>query len=214
MSFPIEKVIEMVKVNIIFHSMWGHMHKMALAVAEGARSEGADVKVLQVPETLPDEVLSKMGAIETKKAFKDVPIATMNDLEEADALVFGAGTRFGIMTSQMRAFLDRTGGLWEKNALVGKPGGAFTGSQTQHGGQETTLVSFHATLLHQGMIVVGVPYSEKRQSISSEITGGSPYGASTVTGVMGSPSENELEIARFQGRHITKIAKKLAAKHK
>lgn len=214
MFSPEERVIKIVKVTIVFHSLWGHMHKMALAVADGAKSEGASVKVLQVQETLTEETLTKMGAIETKKTFKDVPVVTLKDLEDADALVFGTGTRFGMMTAQMRAFFDSTGGLWMSGALVGKPAGVFTGSSTQHGGQESTLLSFHATLLHHGMIIVGVPYSEKRQMTMEEISGGSPYGASTVVGGRDSPTENELEIARFQGRHIAQIAKKLSAKHK
>lgn len=186
---------------------------MAEAVAEGARQvNGAKVKLLQVPETLTDEVLAKVGATETKKMFAHIPTATMDSLSEADALIFGTPTRYGMMCAQMRSFLDATGGLWMSGALIGKVGSVFTSTATQHGGQEATILSFHTTLLHHGMIIVGVPYSEKRQMTLGEITGGSPYGASTITGGDGSrlPSENELAIARFQGKHVAEIAKKLA----
>ncbi|MCL5037175.1 MAG: NAD(P)H:quinone oxidoreductase type IV [Chloroflexi bacterium] len=201
------------KIHIIFYSMYGHVYRMAEAVAEGAREvEGAEVKIFQVEETLPPEVIAKMGAAEAKKMFAHIPAATMDDLGEADAVIFGTPTRFGMMTAQMRAFLDRTGGLWARNALVGKVGSVFTSSGTQHGGQESTILSFHTTLLHHGMIIVGLPYSEKRQTTMSEITGGSPYGASTIAGGDGSrlPSENELAMARFQGKHVAGIAAKLA----
>lgn len=200
------------KINIIFHSIYGHIFKMAEAVAEGAKSvEGAQVKLLQVPETLSDDVIAKMGATDAKKTFAHIPIADMPDLEEADGLLFGAPTRYGTMTAQMRAFIDRTGGLWAKGALIGKPGAVFTSSATQHGGQESTILGFHTTLLHHGMIIVGVPYSEARQMTISEITGGSPYGASTIAGGKGErwPTENELAIARFQGKHLAEIVKKL-----
>lgn len=201
------------KVNIIFYSMYGHIYRMAEAVAEGARQvSGAEVGLFQVPETLSQEILAKMGATEAKKAFAHIPVATMDALSKADAVIFGTPTRFGMMAAQMRSFMDATGGLWMEGALIGKPGSVFTSSATQHGGQESTILSFHTTLLHQGMIIVGVPYSEKRQMTLDEITGGSPYGASTIAGGDGSrmPSENELAIARFQGKHVAEITKKLA----
>jgi len=199
------------KINVIFHSVYGHNFKMAQAVVEGAKKvKGAKVKLLQVKETLPDEVLEKMGATEAKKLFSHVPVATKDDLVEADAIIFGTPTRFGMMTAQMRAFLDRTGGLWQKGALIGKVGSVFTSSSTQHGGQEATILNFHTTLLHYGMIIVGLPYSFEGQSILNEITGCSPYGASTIVGTNERmPSDNELNGARFQGRHVAKITKKL-----
>ena len=209
----------MVKVNIIFYSMYGHIYRMAEAVAAGAREvEGAEVGIYQVPETLPDEVLEKMGAIEAKKLFAHIPFLTREMHEDvlagADALIFGTPTRYGNMTAQMRAVLDGLGGLWSQDAFVGKVGSVFTSSGTQHGGQESTILTFHVTLLHLGMIIVGLPYAEKRQTRMDEITGGSPYGASTIAGHGGSrqPSENELAMARYQGRHVTQIAKKIAGK--
>lgn len=201
------------KVHIVFHSLYGHIYRMAEAVAEGAREiSGVEVKLLQVPETLSAEVLAKMGATEAKKAFAHIPTATVEDLAEADALLFGTPTRFGMMSAQMRAFWDMTGGIWARGALIGKVGSVFTSSGTQHGGQESTILSFHTTLLHHGLIIVGVPYSEKRQTTVEEISGGSPYGSSTIAGGDGSrlPSENELAIARFQGRHVAGIARRLA----
>ena len=200
------------KVQIVFYSMYGHIYRMAEAVASGVRDAGAEVELLQVPELMPDDVLEKSGAKAAKAAFAHVPTATVAHLADADAIVFGTGTRFGNMTAQMRNFLDQTGGIWAKGALIGKVGSVFTASATQHGGQETTLTSFHTTLLHHGMVIVGCPYSEQRQTIISEMTGGSPYGASTITGGDGSrlPSENELAIARFQGKHVATIAAKLA----
>jgi NAD(P)H dehydrogenase (quinone) len=200
------------KINVIFHSLYGHIYKMAEAVAAGAREiKDADVKLYQVPETLPDEVIAKMGATQAKKSFAHVPIADMVNLSEADAIIFGVPTRFGMMTAEMRAFLDRTGQLWAKGALVGKIGSVFTSTATQHGGQESTILSFHTTLLHHGMIIVGVPYAEERLSCVSEMSGGGPYGAATIATPDGSrsPSENELGIARFQGRHVATIAAKL-----
>jgi len=200
------------KINIIFHSLYGHIYRMAEAVAEGARQVGgAEVKVLQVRETLPDDVLAKMGALETKKKFAHIPVATMDDLAQAHAVIFGTPTRFGMMSAQMRAYLDMTGGLWMKGAMIGKVASVFTSTGTQHGGQESTILSFHTTLLHHGMIVVGVPYSEQRQMTVSEISGGSPYGSSTIAGPDGSrqPSENELTIARFQGKHVAEITRRL-----
>lgn len=200
------------KVKIVFYSMYGHIYKMAEAIAEGAREvEGAEVELLQVPELIPDEVLEKSGAKKAREAFAHIPIAKPNDLADADAIIFGTPTRFGNMCAQMRNFLDQTGGLWAKNALVGKAGSVFTSSATQHGGQETTLISTYITLLHHGMIIVGLPYSETRQLTIDEISGGSPYGASTIAGGDGSrmPSENELAMARYQGQHVATIAKKL-----
>lgn len=209
----------MVKVNIIFYSMYGHIYRMAEAVAAGAREvEGAEVGFYQVSETLPEEVLEKMGAIETKKLFAHIPVLTRDMYEDvlagADALIFGTPTRYGNMTAQMRAVLDGLGGLWSQDAFVGKVGSVFTSSGTQHGGQESTILTFHVTLLHLGMIIVGLPYAEKRQTRMDEITGGSPYGASTIAGPGGSrqPSENELAMARYQGRHVTQIANKIAGK--
>ena len=203
------------KVKVIFYSMYGHVYRMAEAVAEGAREvPGAEVSLLQVPELMPDEALERSGAKQARAAFAHIPVAKPDDLADADALIFGTPTRFGNMCAQMRNFLDQTGGLWAKNALVGKVGSVFASTATQHGGQETTLTSFHTTLLHHGMIIVGVPYSETRQNTLDEISGGSPYGASTIAAADGSrlPSENELAIARFQGRHVAAIAAKLARK--
>jgi len=201
------------KIKIVFYSMYGHTYKMAEAVAEGARQvEGAEVEILQVAELVPDSVLEEAGAKKARETFAHIPTAKPDDLADADAIIFGTPTRFGNMCAQMRNFLDQTGGLWAQGALVGKVGSAFASTGTQHGGQETTLTSFHSTLLHQGMVVVGLPYSEARQMTLDEITGGSPYGATTIAGTDGSrmPSENELAIARFQGRHVADIAKKLA----
>jgi NAD(P)H dehydrogenase (quinone) len=201
------------KVKIVFYSMYGHIYRMAEAVAEGVRQvEGAEVNLAQVPELVPQAALERMGEDKARDAFAHIPVATVEALPEADALIFGTPTRFGNMCAQMRNFLDQTRGIWAKGALIGKVGSVFTSTGTQHGGQETTLVSFHTTLLHHGMVIVGVPYSEQRQTIITEITGGSPYGASTIAGPDGSrqPSENELAIARFQGRHVAQIAKRLA----
>jgi len=201
------------KVNIIFYSLYGHIYRMAEAVAEGAREvKGAEASLYQVPETLPAEIVAKMGATMAKKSFAHVPVADMPQLAEADCIFFGTPTRFGMMAAQMRTFLDMTGGLWSKGALVGKVGSVFTSSATQHGGQESTILSFHTTLLHHGMVVVGCPYAEKRLSEVGEMSGGSPYGASTIVGPDGSrlPSEHELAIARYQGRFASSIAMKLA----
>ena len=201
------------KVKIVFYSMFGHVYKMAEAVAQGVREvEGAEVELLQVPELVPDAVLEKSGAKKARDTFKHIPVARVSDLADADAIIFGTPTRFGNMCAQMRNYLDQTGGLWAKNALVGKVGSVFTSSATQHGGQETTIISFYITLLHYGMVIVGLPYTEQRQTTISEMTGGSPYGASTIAGGDGSrmPSENELDMARFQGHHVATIAKKLS----
>jgi NAD(P)H dehydrogenase (quinone) len=200
-------------VLVLFYSMYGHVHKMAEAVAEGAREvEGAEVTLMQVPELIPEKVLEKAGAKKTREVFAHIPVAKPEELADFDAVLFGTPTRFGNMCGQMRNFLDQTGSLWAKNALVGKVGSVFTSTGTQHGGQETTITSFHNTLLHQGMIIVGLPYAEPRQMTLDEISGGSPYGASTIAASDGSrmPSENELAMARFQGRHVTSIAKRLA----
>lgn len=202
------------RLQVIFYSSHGHVHKMAEAVAAGAREVAdVDVTLLQVPELVPDAVLEKSGAKAARADFVHVPVARVEQMAEADAILFGTPTRFGNMCAQMRNFLDQTGGLWVKGALIGKVGGVFTSTATQHGGQESTVLSFHTTLLHQGMIIVGVPYSEQRQTIMGEMTGGSPYGAATIAGGDGSrlPSGNELAIARFQGRHTAEIAKRLRA---
>jgi NAD(P)H dehydrogenase (quinone) len=202
----------MCKVLIVYYSMYGHIYKMAEAVAEGVREvPGCDVVIKRVPETLSDEVLGMMGALEAQKGMAHIPVATVEDLADADAIIFGAPTRFGNMCGQMRQFLDATGGLWMKGALVGKPGSVFASSATQHGGQESTILSFHTTLLHQGMVVVGLPYSFAGQMNIAEVTGCSPYGASTITGGQGErmPSDNELAGARFQGAHVARIAVKL-----
>jgi len=203
----------MPKIHVVFYSMYGHIYKMAEAVAAGARQvSGSEVQLFQVPELVPEEALIKSGAKKARDAFAHIPIIEPDQLPQADAILFGCGTRFGNMAAQMRNFLDRTGGLWAKGALVGKIGSVFTASATQHGGQETTITSFHTTLLHQGMIIVGVPYSCAGLTNMTEITGGSPYGASTLTGSDGSrqPSQNELDIAQFQGRHVAQFAGKLA----
>lgn len=201
-----------VNIQIIFYSMYGHVYQMATAVAEGARQvPGAEVSVAQVAELVPREALEKSGAQAQRDKFSHIPIAEPDHLPAADAIIFGTPTRFGNMTAQMRNFLDQTGGLWMKGALVGKVGSVFTSTATQHGGQETTITSFHTTLLHQGMIIVGVPYTEQRLMKMDAISGGTPYGASTLANTDGSrqPSENELAIARFQGRHVAEIARKL-----
>ncbi len=201
------------KVLIVYYSMYGHINRLADAVAEGAREvAGAEVTLRRVPETLSTEVLAAMGAVDAQKTMAHVPICTVEELAAADAIIFGTPTRFGNMCGQMRQFLDATGQLWLKGSLVGKVGSVFTSSATQHGGQESTLLSFHITLLHQGMLVAGLPYSFAGQMDNSEITGCSPYGASTIAGTKGErlPSENELAGARFQGRHVAQIAAKLA----
>jgi NAD(P)H dehydrogenase (quinone) len=200
-------------VLVVYYSMYGHVHRLAQAVAEGVKEvEGAEAILRRVPETLSEEVLKKMGALEVQKSLASVPVCRVDELASADAIIFGTPTRFGNMCGQMRQFLDATGGLWAKRSLVGKVGSVFTSTGTQHGGQESTLLSFHITLLHQGMIVAGLPYSFEGQSRSDEITGCSPYGASTIAGSSGerTPTENELEGARFQGRYVAGIASKLA----
>lgn len=200
------------KLLVLFYSTYGHIYQMAKAVAEGAKEiDGIQVEIKQVPETLSDELLAKIGASEAKKALADVPIASPEELADYDAIIFGAPTRFGMMAAQMKAYLDATGGLWAKGALIGKIGSVFTSTATQHGGQEATILNFHTVLLHHGMLIAGLPYSFAGQTIMNELTGGSPYGASTITGGDGSrmPSENELEGARFQGRHVAGILAKM-----
>lgn len=204
-----------VRVQIIFYSMYGHIFRMAEAVAQGAREvQGAEVTLYQVPELLPDAVLEKMGAKQAKAAFAHVPTATVDRLPDADAIIFGVPTRYGNVVSQIQSFIDATGQLWLRGALIGKVGSVFTSTATQHGGQETTIRSLHTELFHHGMVVVGVPYSCQQLMNMNEITGGSPYGAGTLAGPKGDrqPTANELAIARFQGRHVTQIAAKLAAK--
>lgn len=199
------------KIQVIFYSSHGHIYQMAEAIMAGVREiPDVEVTLWQVPELMPDDAL-ETHARSARASFAQIPTAKPEQLAEADAIIFGTPTRFGNMCAQMRNFLDQTGGLWMSGALIGKVGSVFTSSATQHGGQESTILSFHTTLLHQGMVIVGVPYSEQRQMTISEITGGSPYGASTITGGDGArqPSENELAIARFQGRHVAEIARRL-----
>ncbi|MDB2448775.1 NAD(P)H:quinone oxidoreductase [bacterium] len=200
----------MTKVLVLYYSMYGHMETMANAIAEGAKGvDGIDVTVKRVPETMSAEALAGIGA---KTDFSH-PVATVDELADYDAIIFGSPTRFGNMTGQMRTFLDQTGALWAQGKLIGKVGSVFTSTGTQHGGQETTITSFHTTLLHHGMVIVGVPYSCAGLTYMDDITGGSPYGAATLAGADGSrqPSDNELDIARFQGKHVAEIAKKQAA---
>ena len=198
----------MPKILVLYYSAYGHVETMAEAVVEGARQvAGATVTLKRVPEIVPEDVARKSGHKLDQKA----PIADPNELADYDAIIFGVPTRFGNMAAQMRNFMDQTGGLWMKGALVGKVGSVFTSTATQHGGHETTITSAHHTLLHQGMIIVGLPYSCPNLMIMTEITGGSPYGAGTLAGTDGSrkPSENELVMARFQGKHVAEITAKL-----
>ncbi len=200
----------MAKLLVLYYSMYGHIETLANAVAEGARGvAGSSVDIKRVPELMTEEVARRVGA----KLDQAAPVATVDELAGYDAIIFGTPTRFGNMCAQMRNFLDQTGRLWMAGGLVGKIGSVFTSTGTQHGGQETTITSFHNTLLHHGMIIVGVPYSCQELTNMSEITGGSPYGAGTLAGGDGKrqPSENELAIARFQGAHVARIAAKLAA---
>ncbi len=199
----------MAKVLVLYYSSYGHVETMAAAVAEGARSvAGAEVTVKRVPELVPEDVARKVGI----KLDQAAPIASPQELADYDGIIFGTPTRFGNMASQMRNFLDQTGGLWMRGALIGKVGSVFACTGTQHGGQETTITSFHTTLLHHGMVIVGLPYSAAGLTNMNEITGGTPYGATTLAGGDGSrqPSQNELELARFQGRHVAEIVAKLA----
>ena len=204
-----------VKVQVIFYSTYGHVYRLAEAIAEGAREiQGAEVQVLQVAETLSAEILAKMGATEARKAFAHVPVADPKRLAEADAIILGSPTRYGAAAAQMRAFLDATGSLWGSGALIGKVGSAFTSTASQHGGQETTLLTMSTFFFHQGMLIAGVPYSSQELVNMDELSGGTPYGASTVAGPKGERqvSANELAIARAQGRHVARAAAKLAAK--
>jgi NAD(P)H dehydrogenase (quinone) len=201
------------KILIVYYSMYTHIHKMAEAIAEGVRQvPDCEVIMRRVPETLPESVLSAMGAADAQKSMEHIPIATVEDLAAADAIIFGTPTRFGNMCGQMRQFLDATGQLWMQGGLVGKVGSVFTSTGTQHGGQESTILSFHTTLLHHGMVIVGLPYAFAGQMDNSEITGGSPYGASTIAGTKGErvPTANDLAGARYQGAHVARIAGKLS----
>jgi NAD(P)H:quinone oxidoreductase type IV len=202
------------KIQVIFYSMYGHVWQMAEAVAAGARDvAGAEVAIFQVAELVPDAILARSGAAAARARFAHIPVATTEQLADADAIIFGTPTRFGNMCAQMRNYLDQTGGLWVQAKLVGKVGSVFTSTGTQHGGQETTITSFHNTLIHHGMIVVGVPYTAQELANMKEITGGSPYGAGTLAGSDGSraPTANELAIARFQGKWVAEMARKLTA---
>lgn len=198
----------MANILVLYHSVYGHIETMAHAVAEGAREAGANVTVKRVPETVPEDV-ARASHFKMDQA---APVATPDELADYDAIIFGAGTRYGTVAAQMRSFIDQTGGLWAKGALVGKVGSVFTSSATQHGGQESTILGFIPTLLHHGMVVVGLPYAFQGQMTMTEISGASPYGASTITGGDGSrqPSANELDAARFQGAHVARIAAKVA----
>lgn len=199
----------MAKVLVLYYSSYGHIETMANAVAEGVRETGADVVVKRVPELVPEDVARNSGY----KMDQAAPIATVQELPDYDAIIFGTGTRYGNMTAQMKNFIDQTGSLWASGALVGKVGSVFSSSATQHGGQESTILTFHPVLLHLGFIVVGLPYSFQGQMGVSEVMGGTPYGASTIADGDGSrqPSQIELEGARYQGRHVAQIAAKLAA---
>ncbi len=197
----------MTKILVLYYSMYGHIETMAKKIAEGASSvDGTEVTIKRVPDLMSEELAEKMGA----KMDQEAPFATPEELADYDAVIFGTPTRFGNMCAQMRNFLDQTGGLWASGKLIGKVGSVFTSTATQHGGHETTITSFHTTLLHHGMIIVGVPYSCQNLTNMSEITGGSPYGAGTLAESDGSrqPSENEIKIAHFQGAHVAEVAKK------
>ena len=198
----------MAKVLVLYYSSWGHVEQMAHAAAEGAREAGAEVTVKRVPELVPEEVARQFHY----KLDQQAPVADPNELADYDAIIFGTPTRFGNMAAQMKQFLDQTGGLWAKGALVGKVGSVITSTASQHGGQETTLTSFHTVLLHHGMVIVGLPYSFQGQNGVEAVKGGSPYGATTIADGDGSrqPSQVELDGARFQGRHVAGIAAKLA----
>jgi NAD(P)H dehydrogenase (quinone) len=198
----------MTKVLVLYYSSYGHIERMAEAVAEGAREGGAEVDIKRVPELVPEEVAAKSHF----KLNQSAPVATVDQLADYDAIIVGTPTRFGNMAAQMKNFLDQTGGVWFQGKLIGKVGSVFTSTATQHGGQESTILSTHTVLLHHGMVIVGLPYSFQGQTSLTEITGGSPYGATTIAGGDGSrrPSENELAGARFQGKHVATIAAKLA----
>ncbi|MCF3946081.1 NAD(P)H:quinone oxidoreductase [Acidiphilium sp. AL] len=199
----------MAKILVLYYSTWGHIETMAGAIAEGAKGvAGSEVTIKRVPETMPEETIKAIHA----KTDQAAPIAKPEELAEYDAIIFGTPTRFGNMCGQMRNFLDQTGALWTKGSLIGKVGSVFASTATQHGGQETTITSFHTTLLHQGMVIVGLPYSNPGLTNMDEITGGTPYGATTLSKGDGSrmPSANELTLARAQGKHVAEIAAKLA----
>ena len=197
----------MTKVLVLYYSAYGHIETMAKAVAEGAREAGAQVDIKRVPDLVPEEVAKAAHY----KLDQEAPVASIQDLAEYDAIIIGVGTRFGRMASQMANFLDQAGGLWASGALNGKVGGAFTSSASQHGGQETTLFSLITNLMHFGLVVVGMDYGYQAQMRLDEVTGGSPYGATTITGGDGSrqPSQTELDGARYQGRRVAEVAKKL-----
>lgn len=202
----------MAKVLVLYYSSYGHIEQMAQAIARGVASvSGVTVDIKRVPELVPEEAAKKAGI----KLDQPAPLATVDELPNYDAIIFGTPTRYGNMAAQMRNFLDQTGGLWMKGALNGKVGSVFASTATQHGGQESTILSFHTTLLHLGFVIVGLPYSAQGQTRIDEITGGSPYGATTIAGGDGKrqPSANEIELAEFQGRHVAQIANKLAASH-
>ncbi|HOB55264.1 MAG TPA: NAD(P)H:quinone oxidoreductase [Defluviitoga tunisiensis] len=201
----------MARINIIFYSMYGHTYKMAEAEAQGAREiEGVEVNIYRVQETVPEDILIKSGAKKAQESFKHLPIATLDSLKQADAIIFGTPTRFGMMAAQMRQFLDTTGGIWVRGELVGKIGSVFTTTSSQHGGQESTILSFHTTLLHHGMIIVGLPFTLPALNDTSSVHGGTPYGASAIiNSENNSPTELELEIAKMQGKRVAEIAKKL-----
>lgn len=198
----------MTKVLVLYYSSYGHIERMAEAVAEGAREAGAEVDIKRVPELVPQEVAEKSGF----KLDQPAPVASVDDLPNYDAIVIGTPTRFGNMAAQMKNFLDQTGSLWSQGKLIGKVGSVFTSTATQHGGQESTILSTHTVLLHQGMVIAGLPYSFQGQMTLSEVSGGSPYGATTIAGGDGSrlPSANELAGAHFQGKYVAEIAAKLA----
>jgi NAD(P)H dehydrogenase (quinone) len=204
-----------VKVHIFFYSTYGHVWRLAEAIAEGARKQpGAEVQIFRIAETLPDEVLAKMGALEARKQWQHLPVGEPRTLDQADAIIIGTPTRYGSAAAQVRAFLDNTAGHWVKGGLIGKVGSGFTSTASQHGGQETTLLTLATFFFHQGMVITGVPYSSQELLNMAEMTGGSPYGAGTVAGPKGErqPSANELAIARAQGIHVAQIAAKLARK--
>jgi NAD(P)H dehydrogenase (quinone) len=216
LSYKYKQEASDMKILIVYYSLYGHIHRLAGSVAEGVREiQGAEAVMLRVPETLSPEIISMMGATDVQMEMSAIPVCTVDDLATADGIIFGTPTRFGNMCGQMRQFLDATGQLWLKGALVGKVGSVFTSSNTQHGGQESTILSFHITLLHQGMVIAGLPYAFAGQMRDDEITGGSPYGTSTIAGANGGrlPSENELAAARFQGRYVAEIASKLTRKY-
>ncbi|WP_371372404.1 NAD(P)H:quinone oxidoreductase [Sporomusa aerivorans] len=202
------------KVLVVYYSLYGHVHRMAEAIAAGiGEVAGAEAVLRRVPETLSADILEKMGATAAQKALAHIPVCTLDELATADAIIFGTPTRFGNMCGQMRQFLDATGQLWQQGKLVGKVGSVFTSTATQHGGQESTILSFHTTLLHHGMIIAGLPYTFAGQTTIDEMAGGSPYGASTIAGGRGErmPSEIELAGAKFQGKYVAEIAAKLSS---